>query len=282
MPKYLFSLALLCCFSAACQSTGGKDAANNSEASADSAQQISNLPGSPPQLDMAAQAKEAGFDVEYLTGQFIPADHPDFVPVARQYADREGLYLRKEVYEAFLEMHEAAQEAGIRLVIRSATRNFDYQKGIWERKWTGARHLSSGENAAQAYPDPKERALQILKYSSMPGTSRHHWGTDLDLNAFNNDYFESGEGLKLYRWMQANAGSFGFCQPYTAKGESRPHGYNEEKWHWSYLPTAQPLTALARQALSDEDIQGFKGAQTARSISVVRKYVLGISPECLP
>jgi len=282
MPRYLLSFALLCCLSAACQSGGGKDAASGPEASADSTRPIRKLPGSPPSMDMAAQAREAGFDTDYLMGRFHPAEHPDFVQVDQQYADRAGLYLRREVYEAFLEMQRAAQQAGIQLLIRSATRNFDYQKGIWERKWTGARRLSSGENAAQAYSDPKARALQILKYSSMPGTSRHHWGTDLDLNAFNNDYFESGEGLKLYQWMQANADSFGFCQPYTEKGASRPHGYNEEKWHWSYLPTAQPLTELARASLSNEDIQGFKGAETAASIDVVNKYVLGISPDCLP
>ncbi|NJK84501.1 MAG: M15 family metallopeptidase [Saprospiraceae bacterium] len=52
------------------------------------------------------------------------------------------------------------------------------------------------KTAAATTPNPQERALKILKYSSMPGTSRHHWGTDIDLNSFSNSYFEQGEGKK--------------------------------------------------------------------------------------
>ena len=80
-------------------------------------------------------------------------------------------------------------------------------------------------------PEPVERARMILTYSSMPGTSRHHWGTDMDLNKDNNGYFATGEGLKVYEWLQAHAHEYGFCQPYTPKGPNRPEGYNEEKWH---------------------------------------------------
>ncbi|HMQ47086.1 MAG TPA: M15 family metallopeptidase [Saprospiraceae bacterium] len=220
------------------------------------------------------------FDLSYVMGQFDPAQHPDFTLVDRKYADREGLYLRKDTYVAFLRMQEAAQKDGVQLQIRSATRNFDYQKSIWEGKWTGNRTIESGQNAAKAYPNAKDRALKILEYSSMPGSSRHHWGTDMDLNAFTNEYFESGQGLKIYNWLVDNAPAYGFCQPYSQKGEARPNGYNEEKWHWSYLPIARQLTELARRQLQDEMIQGFKGAETAVEIGIVEKYVLGISGAC--
>lgn len=238
-----------------------------------------------PALLLGANAPQEGtaagpiFDTGYLMGKFVPEEHPDFTKIESRYADREGLYLRRDAYEAFLKMQAAAEAAGFKLVIRSATRNFDYQKGIWERKWTGAA-LSSGENAAKAYPKPKDRALHILRYSSMPGTSRHHWGTDIDFNSFDNAYFEQGEGLRLYEWLTENGPKFGFCQPYTAKGAERPYGYNEEKWHWSYLPISRRLTELAREALKDEMIAGFKGAEAAAEISVVERYVLGISENC--
>ncbi|MEM1220551.1 MAG: D-alanyl-D-alanine carboxypeptidase family protein, partial [Bacteroidota bacterium] len=129
-------------------------------------------------------------------------------------------------------------------------------------------------------PDAKERALKILEFSSMPGTSRHHWGTDIDFNSFENSYFAQGKGLKEYQWLDQNAARFGFCQTYSEKGESRPTGYNLEKWHWSYLPVAQALTKFAAQHLKDEDIQGFAGAETAPSIGVVERYILGINPAC--
>ena len=178
-------------------------------------------------------------------------------------------------------MHAAAKNEGIDLKILSATRNFMAQKGIWEGKWMGTRLHESKENLAKTTPDPTERALKILKWSSMPSTSRHHWGTDMDLNAFTNEFFAKGEGLKIYNWLTANAASFGFCQPYSPKDDKRPNGYNEEKWHWSYLPIAQKLTEQAQLRLDDSMIEGFKGAETAKTIGVVEKFILGINEACL-
>jgi LAS superfamily LD-carboxypeptidase LdcB len=220
------------------------------------------------------------FTTEYIRGLFDPVTHEDFVKIDTLYADRPGLFLRKDTYAAFLNMHAAAKAKGINLVIRSATRNFDYQKGIWERKWKGETKIENGKDASVAYPSPNDRALAILRYSSMPGTSRHHWGTDLDLNSFDNDWFAEGEGLTLYDWMVENGASFGFCQPYTPKGDARPHGYEEEKWHWSYMPISSKLTKLAESALVNEMISGFDGSETAVSIDVVSKYVLGVNSAC--
>lgn len=221
---------------------------------------------------------DTSFDIDYITGHFDPATHADFARIEDQYTDKQDVYLRKDTYEAFLKMYAAAEKEGIKLLIRSATRNFDYQKSIWEAKWEGRRELEAGETAPKAYPDPKERALAILRYSSMPGTSRHHWGTDMDLNAFTNSYFEKGEGKKIYDWLTAHAAEYGFCQPYSA---GRPYGYNEERWHWSYLPVAKKLTYLAQTQLKDENITGFKGDEAATQIGVVEKYVLGINEDCL-
>ncbi len=219
-----------------------------------------------------------GFDM--LMGYFDPAEHADYVLIDKEYADREGMYLHKDTYEAFKKMNEAALEDGIKLVIRSATRNFDYQKGIWERKWNGETKVD-GEDISQTIKDPKLRALKILEYSSMPSTSRHHWGTDMDLNSFDNEWFETGEGRKLWDWLETHAGEYGFCRPYTAKGEERPEGYFEERWHWSYMPLAKYFTDLARKQHSNEKIKGFLGAEVAEEIDVVEKYVFGINKDCL-
>ncbi|MEM8524652.1 MAG: M15 family metallopeptidase [Bacteroidota bacterium] len=225
-------------------------------------------------------------NLDYVMGKFNPAQHEDFVKIELKHADREGLYLRKEVYAKFIEMYEAASRDGVKLQIRSATRNFANQKRIWEAKWTGKRLVENGENLAKTTPNFGERALKILRFSSMPSTSRHHWGTDIDLNAFTNSYFEKGEGKKIYDWLQANASTYGFCQPYSEKSMNegkdgkRAEGYDEEKWHWSYLPVALPLTNFAKDSLKNELISGFKGAKVATEIGVVEKYVLGINEEC--
>ena len=212
-------------------------------------------------------------DLSVIMGKFDPSQHKDFVKIDTKYADRAGLFLQKEVYDAYKNMHAAAIESGIDLVIRSATRNFDYQKGIWQRKW-------KANIQSQVGLSDKENALKILEYSSMPSTSRHHWGTDIDLNAFENSWFEKGEGLKLYTWLQNHAGPYGFCQVYSPKNSERPHGYNEEKWHWSYMPIASNYYNIAKQHMRDTLISGFEGSAVAKDIRVVEKYILGINKNC--
>ncbi len=219
-------------------------------------------------------------DLNFVMGKFDPNKRDNFSKISIDYADREGRYMHSEAYEAFIKMHAAAKKDGINLKIKSAARNFDYQKGIWERKWTGATLLEGKENAAAAYQNHTERAIAILKYSSMPGSSRHHWGTDIDINNFTNSYFENGQGKKEFDWLSEHASEFGYCRPYTKIGTDRQSGYQEEKWHWSYIPVADLCTKYAEQNLSNEMISGFLGAEVAKQINIKDNYILGISSSC--
>ena len=114
----------------------------------------------------------------------------------------------------------------------------------------------------------------------MPGTSRHHWGTDIDVNSFDNEYFAKDEGLRLYEWLLTHGPEFGFCQPYNAKTNGRS-GYEEEKWHWSYMPLSTALTQYCSSQINNDMIQDFEGSSTAKEIDVVQNYILGINPQCL-
>jgi D-alanyl-D-alanine carboxypeptidase len=216
---------------------------------------------------------------KYLMGQFDPTKDDRFATIPSPYAQKE-MYMRKEALESFKKMHAAAKLDGITFVIKSATRPFNVQKSIWEAKWTGKRKVD-GKMLSKEVKDPKGRAIKILRWSSMPSTSRHHWGTDVDINSLEPEYFESGQGLKEYQWLVAHAYEYGFCQVYSEMGEDRPFGYQEEKWHWSYLPISKQLTDAYAQKITDQDIGGFMGAESAPMIEVVKKYVLGINPKCL-
>jgi len=220
------------------------------------------------------------FDVNYLLGKFEPSKHPDFTLIQPEHTTKSGIYLRKDAYDSFRKMYEAARKDGITLKIISATRNFSSQKSIWEAKWTGER-IVEGKNLAKDVKDSVERARIILHYSSMPGTSRHHWGTDIDINDLNDSYFTTGQGKKEYEWLVKHAPEYGFCQPYSPKGEKRPAGYEEEKWHWSYMPVSSKLTKLYQEKVQPSMITGFKGSGTAGPLDVIRNYVAGISGDCL-
>ncbi len=214
-----------------------------------------------------------------LLGHIDPPSDHDFVLVDESYASRQGLYMRQAAYDAFLKMQKAALNDGITLTVLSAARTFDHQKRIWENKWNGHQVLHGNILATDIY-DPVERAREILRFSAMPGTSRHHWGTDIDLNSLQNAYFESGEGKKIYQWLLANAGDYGYCQPYTARDKDRTGGYEEEKWHWSYFPIASEFLRAYPKLVSYDDIKGFDGAATARRLMVIERYVLDISEKC--
>ena len=220
------------------------------------------------------------YPIDFVMGKFNPEVDAQFVEIPPSYSSRKGMYMQSEAYSAFVNMAKAAKKDDVELTIISATRNFFRQKSIWEAKWNGQTKVG-GKDLSKNIANPTSRALKILEFSSMPGTSRHHWGTDIDINAFENDYFEKGKGLKEYNWLIANGPKYGFCQPYTPKDASRPNGYNEEKWHWSYIPLAKKLSDQANIRLKDTMIRGFQGAETAKAIGIVEKFVLGINKECL-
>ena len=218
---------------------------------------------------------------EQLLGLITPSSDSDFVLIDAAYASRAGMYLRRAAYNAFQEMRAAAQADGITLTILSATRDFNHQKRIWEDKWYGRMALH-GNILATDIVDHRQRALEILRFSAMPGTSRHHWGTDIDMNSLVNSYFESGEGKRVYEWLLENAAEYGFCQPYTKHGNERTGGYEEEKWHWSYMPLANSFYRAFKHKITYDDIKGFTGHETARELRVIERFVLDVSRLCLP
>ena len=194
-------------------------------------------------------------------------------------ANGQTLYMRKEAYIGLIKMYKAALKDGVQLKVLSALRTFYHQKYIWDNKWIGNRSVE-GRNLALTEKNLTGRAMIILKYSSMPGTSRHHWGTDVDFNALDNAYFEHGEGKIVYDWLVKNAARFGFAQTYTKKDHQRPRGYSEEKWHWSYLPMARNFLYQYSTKINYGLLTGFEGSEVAPRLRVIPNYVLSINPDC--
>ena len=239
--------------------------------------QPSPPPATPKAAGPTAVATSQPIPAATLTGDVVRSN-PAFAKFPAPYADG-GQYARKETVDAFIKMADAARADGVSLRVVSGFRSFSDQKRIWESKWTGKTRVG-GKKLNESIPDPKGRALKILEYSSMPTTSRHHWGTDIDINSTNPGDFSSGAGKKTYEWLAAHAASFGFCQPYSAKGARRPDGYNEEKWHWSYKPIAAEYLKRWSQDAGYARITGFLGSETAKDIDVIAKYIEGVNAAC--
>jgi LAS superfamily LD-carboxypeptidase LdcB len=207
--------------------------------------------------------------IKYLLGKIDYTKDPYFTSVSTEHCTK-PTYLHKETYKKFKEMFTAAKKDGVILKIISGTRNFNEQKGIWERKW--ATNIKTMDSISAA--------KKILLYSSMPTTSRHHWGTDMDINSLENGYFESGQGLKEYNWLKKNASKYGFCQVYTDKKTVARDGYQLEKWHWSYIPLASQYLKKYNELINYSLIKGFQASNLAAKLRSIEDYVNGIDKKC--
>jgi LAS superfamily LD-carboxypeptidase LdcB len=168
-------------------------------------------------------------------------------------------------------MREAAAKQGVTLFVISGTRSFYDQSYKWESEWNAAEF--------SGITDTKQKVVRLLRWWSMPGTSRHHWGTDIDLTNLSPAWFRTAEGSKMYNWMVKNAASYGFSQPFSS---NRSSGYQEEKWHWSYTPLSKVYLGeyVKRVSCSDLIRFGSKGAFVAADINVIRNWVEAVNPDC--
>jgi LAS superfamily LD-carboxypeptidase LdcB len=193
---------------------------------------------------------------------------------------------------AFLAMRDAAASAGIGLEAASSYRDFDRQLGIWNAKWRGERPLldDAGRPIDVAALDDGERIAAILRWSALPGGSRHHWGSDIDVidsaaladdyrvQLVAEEYAPGGVFAQLTQWLDANMGRFGFYRPYA----SALGGAGVEAWHLSYWPVAsEALEALTlpvlRRAIAASELLG-KERVLERLPEIYTRFIVAVDP----
>jgi LAS superfamily LD-carboxypeptidase LdcB len=159
-----------------------------------------------------------------------------------------------EVATAFLEMRAAAAEHGFDLIPFSTFRDFDTQLRIWNDKFSGKKTLydRDGKPLDFASLSPPEIVRAILYWSALPGASRHHWGTEIDVvdaAAMPDGYSvkllpeetqPGGLFHPLHQWLDGNIARFGFFRPYARY----VGGMFPEPWHLSYAPISTKLIDL--------------------------------------
>jgi LAS superfamily LD-carboxypeptidase LdcB len=91
--------------------------------------------------------------------------------------------LHYEVVASLLAMRDAAALEGIDLQVCSSFRDFETQLAIWNAKWKGERPLydRAGRPLKREELDDSDAVEAILTWSALPGGSRHHWGSDVDV-----------------------------------------------------------------------------------------------------
>lgn len=202
---------------------------------------------------------EAVVDARMLTGQ--TREHLDL------WRDAAGeCLLHRAVIGPLRQLCGQAAAVGIELCVASGFRSFDRQLAIWNAKARGERPVldEGGRPCAWAALDPRQRLHAILRWSALPGASRHHWGTDFDVwdrTAVAADYplrlepWEYAAGGPFHRlsvWLDNNLeGSTGFARPYGGGT-----GVAAEPWHLSYLPLAAGFERQLTPALLHRTLAG--------------------------
>ena len=163
--------------------------------------------------------------------------------------------LHAQAVAPFLNLRRAARADGIDLKPVSSFRDFARQLAIWNGKFSGERPMydALGEELNGDAMTPWERIEAILLWSALPGASRHHWGTDVDLvdakaaaggqiKLTREEFAPGGPFAALDLWLATHAARFGFFRPYQGVRS----GVQPEPWHFSFAPIAEK----ARRGLS--------------------------------
>lgn len=174
--------------------------------------------------------------------------------------------LHRDVVPAWLALRAAAAREGIDLVACSSFRDFSRQLHIWNAKFAGELPLLDARGMAIDRESLHTPGLieAILRWSALPGASRHHWGTDIDVidhaalaagqrpALIPDEYASGGVFGRLSAWLDAHAGEFGFYRPY----DRDRGGVQPEPWHLSHAAVAGEAQVLLTPALLGAALHG--------------------------
>ena len=200
---------------------------------------------------------------------------------------QEGYFVDRAIVDDLNKLTEACREAGFELRIESAYRPFEKQLSIWNRKARGELQLLDANGEPMQRPaDEEERMYALLTWTALPGASRHHLGTDIDVvdgGACPPGYEVqltpaecTGIFAKFHEFLTARireGAAFGFERVFApGRGKIRPEG-----WHIAHLPTSRKRLenfslATLRRIYENTDI-ACKRVLLARLDSLAEDYI---------
>ena len=182
-------------------------------------------------------------------------------------------FLQAQAMKAFQGLQQSAVKNGFNLQPASSFRDFARQQLIWNSKFNGERkvHDDAGDALDLTHLDDWQKSQAILRWSALPGASRHHWGTEIDI--FDPDLLPQGQSLQLEPWeyeqggyffelsefLTENLPHFDFRLPFMQMPAEKKIG--SEPWHISYIPLSDKAkqlfsAELLLQAWEKEEIAG--------------------------
>lgn len=144
---------------------------------------------------------------DYVPRDLIPVKGNELWNVRRN-----DLSLRPEAYAALEDLSRAALNDGIKLLVSSTYRSYQYQEGLFNRY-------------------VKQDGLELAeRYSARPGTSQHQLGVAVDFGSITDDWGDT----KMGKWVYDHAADFGWSLSFP-QGYEDVTGYMWECWHFRYI-----------------------------------------------
>ena len=208
--------------------------------------------------------------------------------VERAVPSSSNLLVHRAVVEPLAALCEQAAQQGFDLRLCSSFRSFDRQLKIWNDKISGLRPVFDDSGAPLDLTQLSEwqQVQAVMRWSALPGASRHHWGTDFDIydaaavdaryqiQLVPEEVEGSGVFAPLHDWLDTPVlASCGFYRPYAQdRGGIAP-----ERWHISYQPVADSYAAqltveVLAERLADVDIL-YKETVLAHLDELFQRYI---------
>ncbi len=151
--------------------------------------------------------KKHAVSADYVPKDLVPLVKNDFYNISRN-----GLSLRPDVERALQEMAKGALQDGIKLMVSSTYRSYDYQTKLF------ARYVAQdGEALAE-------------RYSARAGTSQHQLGVAIDFGSITDEFAETRMG----RWLAEHCEEYGWSLSFPKEYEDVT-GFMWECWHFRYI-----------------------------------------------
>ena len=165
------------------------------------------------------------------------------------------IFIHHQLVNPLNELKLEAAKYGFDLCVCSGFRSYDQQATIWNEKLSGRRDVlnSNGKALNLKGLSDYQKIEAILRWSALPGASRHHWGSDVDVfdgASIPNNYqlrlvpeetMEGGMFAPMHTWLDKKLDSNnGFFRPYGSDNG----GLAPERWHLSYAPIAKHFAHL--------------------------------------
>ena len=143
---------------------------------------------------------------------YVPKDLVPLVKNDLYSISRNDLSLRPDVEQALRKMSEAALKDGIKLLVISSYRSYEYQKRLFQH-WVEVDGLKEAE-----------------RESAREGTSQHQLGSAVDFGELSNNFVNTPMG----KWLYEHAAEYGWSLSFP-QGYEDVTGFRWECWHFRYI-----------------------------------------------